>query len=336
VNVSYSGAQREADWWSLRRRYDKDNKELFTDEYAAWVLYTIPKTEMNRQVSLALETSVTRDSALYDVTLALARDILLQGYDEKHVLNAAALRKAAADSYDPPGSVTARAIDEGISPADEYLLGRDVAASVLSNYRVWDNPAMTEYVNMICSAIVINSPRPSTFNGYYAAILDSDEINAFASPAGHVFVTRGLVSSAKSEDALAAVIAHEIAHILLNHGIRAIQSNRDMEDWMNIFNSSGSRLVRDRINAGFSRMQEFDADITAMSLMAAAGYYPSALLDMLRELEKLQGGRSGGFNTTHPSPTSRLVNATVAASRYLNIRDTSGYRRGRFAAVSGL
>jgi hypothetical protein len=45
VNVSYSGAQREADWWSLRRRYDPANKEQYTDEYTAYVLYTVPKAE---------------------------------------------------------------------------------------------------------------------------------------------------------------------------------------------------------------------------------------------------------------------------------------------------
>ena len=79
VNVSYSGAQREADWWSLRRRYDPDIKDTYTDEYTAYVLYTIPKAEMNRQVARALETSVNADSALYEVTIDMARQILENG-----------------------------------------------------------------------------------------------------------------------------------------------------------------------------------------------------------------------------------------------------------------
>jgi len=79
VNVSYSGAQREADWWSLRRRYDPDVKDAYTDEYTAYVLYTIPKAELNRQVAHALETSVSSDSALYDVTIEIARQILQNG-----------------------------------------------------------------------------------------------------------------------------------------------------------------------------------------------------------------------------------------------------------------
>jgi hypothetical protein len=79
VNVSYSGAQREADWWSLRRRYDPDIKDTFTDEYTAYVLYTVPKAELNRQVANALETSVKADSALYDITIQMARQILQNG-----------------------------------------------------------------------------------------------------------------------------------------------------------------------------------------------------------------------------------------------------------------
>jgi len=79
VNVSYSGAQREADWWSLRRRYDPDQKGVYSDEYTAYVLYTIPKAELNRQVARALETSVSKDSALYDITIEMSKQILQAG-----------------------------------------------------------------------------------------------------------------------------------------------------------------------------------------------------------------------------------------------------------------
>jgi hypothetical protein len=79
INVSYSGAQREADWWTLRRRYDPDQPDVFTDEYTAFVLYTIPRSQLNEQVARALETSVSRDSALYDITIEMARQILREG-----------------------------------------------------------------------------------------------------------------------------------------------------------------------------------------------------------------------------------------------------------------
>jgi len=333
VNVSYSGAQRENDWWVHRRIYDPDNREIYRDEYTAWVLYTIPKEEMNRQIAFAMETSVSRDSALYDVTVALARDILLQGYDIDERQSAANIQRTAASSYDPPGSIVARAIDE-VNLLDEYVIGRDVAALILSNYRIWNaDPALTDYVNKICQALVINSPKPSSYNGYQVVVLDSDEINAFASPGGHIFLTRGLVSVSKSEEALAAVIAHELSHVQLKHGMRAIRSNRDIDDWVRQFMFTGGNIIADSINAGFSQIQEFDADIGAISLLAAAGYNPRGLIDMLQELEKIQGGIRGGFNSTHPSPASRLVNAKIALVRYENMTDTSRFRQDRFRSI---
>ena len=335
VNVSYSGAQREADWWSLRRRYDPDNKEVYTDEYTAYVLYTIPKTELNRQIAQALETSVRADSALYDITIALARDILLQGYDEKELSNTAAITRTASAYYDPPGTVTAQALDD-ISLVEEYYIGRDVAANVLSSYKLWDgSPDLTAYLNLLCAALVINSPNPSLYNGYHVAIIDSNEINAFATPGGHILITRGLISAAQSEDALAGVIAHEIAHIQLRHGLRAIKTNRDMEDWFAQFNRSGSETIAFAINRGFSQVQEFDADITALSLLTAAGYNTEGLIEMLEELHKIQGGSSGGFNSTHPSPSARLVNAKIAAARYPQTSETRATtaRQKRFNVV---
>jgi predicted Zn-dependent protease len=70
-----------------------------------------------------------------------------------------------------------------------------------------------------------------------------------------------------------------------------------------------------------------------MSLLAAAGYNPKQLIEMLRELDKIQGGRSGGFNATHPSPASRIVNASVAVNRYTNIEDTGRFRERRFNSI---
>jgi len=92
---------------------------------------------------------------------------------------------------------------EDINPEQEYYIGRAVAANILSTYKLWNgSPALTAYLNNICAAITINSPRPDIYNGYHVAILDSDEINAFASSGGHILITRGLINAAKSLDAL--------------------------------------------------------------------------------------------------------------------------------------
>jgi len=239
---------------------------------------------------------------------------------------------------------------EDITPEQEYYIGRAVAANILKTYSLYKgSPALTAYLNRICGAIVINSPKPDIYKGYHVAILDSREINAFATSGGHIFITRGLISSANTEDALAGVIAHEIAHIQLQHSIKAIRSSRitqallvtgasaagavsgyDVNEMTSIFNESVGDIVGTLVNNGYSQMQEFDADAKALSLLAGAGYNPSGLIDMLKELEKKQKGVSGGFNKTHPSPERRRSSAETALALQPKITDTSSYRKARF------
>ncbi|MDR1838978.1 MAG: M48 family metalloprotease [Treponema sp.] len=255
----------------------------------------------------------------------------------------------AGDAINASSSAISNAA-EVITPEQEYYIGRAVAANILSNYRVWNgNPALTSYLNFICAAITINSPRPDVYNGYRVAILDSNEINAFATSGGHILVTRGLISAAKSEDALAAVIAHEVAHIQLQHSIKAIKTSRitqaiivtgasaagavsgtNVNELTSVFNESVGEILQTLVNSGYSQAQEFSADNTAMSLLASAGYNPSALIDMLKELNNVQTS-SSGFGKTHPTPAQRITNAERSVGRH-RVTDTSSYRQSRFAA----
>jgi len=235
-------------------------------------------------------------------------------------------------------STSAKAIGsaaEEINPEQEYFIGRAVAANILATYRLYTgNPKLTSYLNNICAAITINSPRPDVFNGYHVAILDSSEINAFATSGGHIFVTRGLISAAKSEDALAGVIAHEVAHIQLKHSIKAIKNSRitqailvtgtsaagaaagmDVKQLTDVMNESVGEIVQTLVNNGYSQTQEFEADNTAMSLMASAGYNPPGLIEMLKSLNSVQKAGSG-FGKTHPSPAQRITNAEKSVGKY--------------------
>jgi predicted Zn-dependent protease len=252
-------------------------------------------------------------------------------------------------------SISSKAIGtaaEEITPEQEYYIGRAVAANILSTYRLWNgNATLTAYLNRICASITINSPRPDVYNGYHVAILDSTEINAFATSGGHIFVTRGLINAARSEDALAGVIAHEIAHIQLQHSIKAIRNSRVTQALMvtgtsaagaatgynvnqltDIFNESVGEIVTTLVNNGYSRDQEYQADNTAMSLMAAAGYNPSGLLDMLRQLSSVQTS-SSGFGKTHPTPAQRITNAEKTVGSY-RVTDTGSSRQARFTAAT--
>ena len=250
--------------------------------------------------------------------------------------------------------ISSRAIGsaaEEITPEQEYYIGRAVAANILYTYKIWDeNPALTDYLNHICNAIVINSPRPDIYNGYHVAILDSDEINAFATSGGHIFVTRGLINAAKSEDALAGVIAHEIAHIQLQHSLKAIRTSRitnallitgasaagaaagmNVNELTDVFKESVGEIVSTMVNNGYSQTQEFEADNTAMDLMASAGYNSSGLIDMLRELSRVQTS-SSGFGKTHPTPAQRISNAEKSVGNY-SATDGS-YRQPRFITAT--
>jgi len=261
---------------------------------------------------------------------------------------AGVIDKNVANAISNTGSAISSAAEE-INPEQEYYIGRAVAGNILITYKLWNgNPALTAYLNNICAAITINSPRPEIYNGYHVGILDSNEINAFATSGGHILVTRGLINAAKSEDALAGVIAHEIAHIQLKHSIKAIKSSRitqalvvtgtstvgaatgmDVNQLTDVFNESVGEIVQTMINNGYSKTQEYDADNTALSLLASANYNPHGLIDMLKELKAIQNKTSGGFNKTHPTPEQRISNAEKSVGKY-KVTDNSAKRKSRF------
>jgi predicted Zn-dependent protease len=245
---------------------------------------------------------------------------------------------------------------EELTPEDEYYLGRAVAAQILKSYPLYDrNSAMISYLNKICQALAVNSPQPALFNGYHVGILNSREINAFATPGGHIFITRGLLECADSEDALAAVIAHELAHIQLRHAAAIIEDQRLVNELAHVssraaaiearnaspqerailFSRNITAMVITLFRNGFAQEQEFEADIKAAMLLRDAGYDPSALLGVLKALEKALPLHPGGFNTTHPSPAARIANVEKL-SLSAGGRNTRAARNSRFASFERL
>jgi predicted Zn-dependent protease len=248
-------------------------------------------------------------------------------------------RTDTANSLNRTGAAIDRA-REDITPEEEYYIGRTVGATILTNYPVyWDNSDLTQYINQICRAVAINSSKPEIYNGYHAAILNSREINAFATSGGHIFITRELLNCADSEDTLAAVIAHEIAHIQLQHSIKAIKNSRIAEavatplsEMIGIFDESVHEIIDTLVVNGYSQEQEFEADAYALDLLASAGYDPESLNTMLQTLQKNQPNHPGGFNNTHPAPEERIKKIQKPLKNY-KVRDTRSYRTPRYASV---
>jgi len=229
---------------------------------------------------------------------------------------AEALRRAARDverSY------------EDITPEQEYYIGRSVAAVILADYETYDDPDANAYLNRIGQALALASERPELFGGYRFQILDSDEINGFATPSGLVFVTRGLLRLADSEDGVAAILAHEIQHVVHQHGLQSIRTSRittaltsaaiagaqfatrdEVRRLTDVFDDSINDVAQTLTTTGYSRSSEDEADRGAVHLLKRVGYDPGALVRVLERMNEQWESGGPGFLQTHPSPESRI------------------------------
>lgn len=226
-----------------------------------------------------------------------------------------------------------------LTPEQEYYIGRSVAANILGRYRVYNNPDINNYVNKIGRLVTINSPKPEIFGGYHFTVLDSTEINAFATPGGFVFITRGMLKMCKNEDELAAVLAHEVSHVQLKHGLKSIKESRltaiaskigldaakekiakkyDSEELREItdaFADSLDDIVNTLVVNGYSRAYEKDADSYALNILVNSGYSDYAMLGMLEKMDVLLLNDQRGFGSTHPKASER-INLIRNAVRY--------------------
>ncbi|MCB0325725.1 MAG: M48 family metalloprotease [Bdellovibrionales bacterium] len=269
------------------------------------------------------------------------------------ILTSAGLSSSQAQALFAAGEQSAKAAD-GLTAEEEYFLGRSVSASLLAKYPPNRDRRLNDYVSRIGSVLAAASDRPETFAGYRFQVLDSSEVNAFAAPGGFIFVTRGLLELVADEDELAAVLAHEVAHVVAEDGVKAV-SSANMSQALSIlgkqalndtiasrggvsgqalgaltetFSSSVDDVVQTLVVNGYSRSQEYDADRYAALLLARAGYNPASLTTVLEKLEQAARGGGGMFDT-HPAPQDRL--ATLGS---LEVRPPAPHRTQRFARAT--
>ena len=242
---------------------------------------------------------------------------------------------------------------QDITPEQEYYIGRTISAVIIGKYRPYPNAAANRYINILGRALSQASNRPETYGGYHFLIQDSQEINAFAAPSGFIFVTRGMLRCCRHEDALAAVLAHEIGHVQFKHGLQAIQKSRitsaltilaaegakaaagdDLAQLTSAFEDSIADITKTLINNGYSRSFEREADQAAVTILRRVGYNPSGLNDMLEEMDKQL--KPGGFDfaKTHPSPRDRMADAARYTGGYTEIKRPMN-RQARFERFVG-
>ncbi|MCE5256533.1 MAG: M48 family metalloprotease [Spirochaetaceae bacterium] len=211
-----------------------------------------------------------------------------------------------------------------LNPEEEYYVGRAVAAQILASYKPYDCPPLNAYLNKLGQGLALFSSRPELYNGYRFIVLDSEEVNAFASPGGHILVTRGLLKLTRSEDELAAVLAHEITHVALRHGLASVEGLRltdiiseavisaglasggKVADFTTAFGNAIAGIAKQIIVSGYSQAYEFEADGEARRIIAAAGYDPQALARLISRLPERDSEHTSGFAATHPERQTRI------------------------------
>ena len=257
------------------------------------------------------------------VACAEVMNVLEQGTDENTV-EGKAIR----------GANRLRKSFQELDPSEEHYIGRAVAVHVLANpkYPLSTDEALQRYVNLVGNGVVANCEDVRhTFNGYQFAVLDTDEVNAFACPGGTILVTRGMVTKARNEDELAAVLSHEIAHVHHKHGLAAVQASnqaaalkylgsagaqvalkdQELKELAGVFDSTIGDIVG-LFEKGYSRDAERQADQSGAKFLAARGYDPAALETVLARMVKESGG--GGLFATHPGGQERVHDAHAASA----------------------
>ncbi len=243
---------------------------------------------------------------------------------------------------------------ESFTPEQEYYIGRTLGAHILNKYPAYDHAEANFYLNILGQSLSQSCDRPETFAGYHFLIQDSEEINAFAAPGGFIFVTRGLIKCCRTEDSLAAVLAHEIAHVQAKHGLQAIKQSRltsaftiiglesarhlggrELADLTQTFGKTISDISKTLIASGYSKSLEYEADTVAVSLMDRVGYDPGGMVDMLAHMQRQLKPGKIDFGKTHPDPSDRIQKITpLIGSR--QVRPQPANRLNRFKRLASL
>ncbi len=226
------------------------------------------------------------------------------------------------------GKAVGKATEE-FTPEQEYYIGRAVAASILGSQRPFNDEAANRYLNLLGQTLADASDRPQTFGGYHFLVLDSPDINAFGCPGGLIMVTRGLLRCCQNEDQVAAVLAHEIGHVSLQHGLAAIQQSRILDvagvlakegashaggnvaALSGAFSGSVGDITKTLMVNGYSRGQEGEADAAAAVILERVGYDAKALTQVLATMAQRYQPGGLDFAKTHPNPQDRIAALTA-------------------------
>lgn len=221
-----------------------------------------------------------------------------------------------------------------ISEGQEVALGLQSAQEVLKKEKESGDQLQTERVRRVGMRIAAVANKPDY--KWEFRLIEKDTVNAFCLPGGKVFVYTGILNLTTSNDELAAVMGHEIAHALLRHGgervSMALMAQMGGQAASVALGSAVSPAAGQVFNQAYgigaqvgvmlphSRSQESEADEVGMILAAQAGYEPSGALSLWRKMDayaKSKGQNAPGWLSTHPTTEDRMaaIKAKMGAIR---------------------
>lgn len=241
--------------------------------------------------------------------------------------------------------------------SEEIALGENVMAGVLGAASLYDNERIQRYVNEVGRWVASHSERPNL--PWRFAVLNSKLPNAGAAPGGQIYITTGLLFRMRNEAELAGALAHEIAHVVQRHHVKAFQKLKSSAGWATLGAAAGSMAIDSKVKSGvgaelgktvmkygiaqirtlillsLDRGEEEQADRMGMVLAARAGYDPFGLanvLQLLQDLQKDEGGASLLYST-HPTPANRIDALDASMSREMEKYSKQAVLQDRFVAV---
>ncbi len=190
--------------------------------------------------------------------------------------------------------------------------------------KVSHDPKTNAYVRCVADAIIQQLPQKWRQQPWEVVVFTDDSANAFALPGGKIGVHAGLLKVAKTPDQLAAVLGHEVAHVLARHGAERVSQTLGTQVALQVANEISQRkmenpgkqkVLMSALGLGaqvgvllpFSRTHESEADVYGLDLMARAGFDPRHSVNLWKNMEAAsRGRRPPQFLSTHPEPANRI------------------------------
>ncbi|HMV43161.1 MAG TPA: M48 family metallopeptidase [Leptospiraceae bacterium] len=203
-----------------------------------------------------------------------------------------------------------------VKDAEMNQAGTDAFQEIKSKTPIETGARQNAYVKCIANAILGVINDDTGVQSWEVVVFRDETPNAFALPGGKIGVHTGILPVAKTSGQLAAVMGHEVAHVLARHGAERVSDSQIVNKGMGAVGaaSGNNAAVMGAIGAGakfgvmlpFSRKHESEADILGLEYMAKAGFDPKESIDLWKNMAAMGGSKPMEIMSTHPSDETRM------------------------------